>query len=176
MNQMIEVFVSASGVLLFNSKAYESKLVGRGTVRKVMIHIFNKQKSYLRFRVESMLVPLGLKEIASALGVAESTVSRAIKGSRVHLSSRYKDEKDEILDVSFFLRTQDELHGLKVKEKILVLDEARRLEGKVPLNDAQMSVHLRAMEGLRVARRTVAKYRSQIGMGTQKERRVAREA
>jgi len=111
--------------------------------------------------------PLTLKDVAQELGMHESTVSRAVQG-------KYADTPIGVLPLkSFFsagLRTRvgGTISTSRVRQRIKALIEA---EDKTrPISDQRIAEAL-CREGIEIARRTVAKYREQLGLPTSSQRR-----
>jgi RNA polymerase sigma-54 factor len=117
----------------------------RETMEKITNCLIDCQAGFLRDGV-SALRPLTRAMVASTIGVHESTVSRATASKFVMLPNR------QVIPFSDFFTP-----SLTVKSAIKRLIED---EGK-PLTDQQIVNRLRT-DGIRVARRTVAKYRSQL--------------
>ncbi|MCE7938554.1 RNA polymerase sigma-54 factor [bacterium] len=119
----------------------------REIMHKVAAYVMARQTAFLQ-RGPRHLAPLTRAEVAEALGVHESTVSRATAGKYVLLTNR------QIVPFAMFFKA-----ALSVQD---VLREIVANEDH-PLTDAELS-DLLAARGLRVARRTVAKYREQMGI------------
>lgn len=117
----------------------------RETIRRIANYLIERQESYLRHGVRH-LEPLTRAEVAGAIGVHESTVSRATANKHVQLPSH------EVVPFSHFFTA-----SLSVKDVLmeLVTNEQR------PLTDQELVEMLRE-RGFDVARRTVAKYRNQL--------------
>jgi RNA polymerase sigma-54 factor len=115
------------------------------------------------------LKPLILKEISEVAGVHESTVSRATT-RKYMLTPRGMYELKHFF--SSHVRTVDggEVSATAVKARIGLLIDAEA-PGK-PLSDQKLCSLLRA-DGICAARRTVAKYREALGIGSSSERRKA---
>lgn len=92
------------------------------------------------------LKPLSRAAVADRLGVHQSTVSRATAGKHVMIPS------GDIIPFSHFFTP-----SLSIKD---VIKELLEQEGS-PLTDAQIAERLR-QRGIHIARRTVAKYRTQL--------------
>ena len=92
--------------------------------------------------------PLTQKQVAEAVGVHESTVSRAVTGKHVQLPS------GEVVSFSLFFDA-----ALPIKERILQIVSACGPSAQP--SDAQIAAKL-AEQGIQIARRTVAKYRAQL--------------
>ena len=90
------------------------------------------------------------KQVAEDLGLHESTVSRAVCGKHVQLPSGEVVPMDRFFD-----------SALPIRDRIAQIVAAE--SGPGALTDGQIAARL-AEQGVRVARRTVAKYRSQLHM------------
>jgi RNA polymerase sigma-54 factor len=117
------------------------------TLHRVAEFVVARQHGFLR--VGSVgLVPLTRVEVAHALGLHESTVSRVVSGRNVQLPS------GRIVAFSDFFES-----SLPARDALrrLVTEEDR------PRSDAELAGALAAC-GFKVARRTVAKYRERLGI------------
>jgi RNA polymerase sigma-54 factor len=129
----------------------------RQTMLKVMHFIVDRQRDFFEKGVQ-FLKPLTLREVADVIGMHESTVSRVT-------SDKYVQTPRGVLPLKFFfssgIATADgeDMSARGIKDKIdkLVKDE----DPKDPLTD-QAIVEILEKEGIRIARRTVAKYREQL--------------
>lgn len=138
----------------------------RRTVTRIAQAIVNRQVGFME-KGEGHLRPLKMQEVADEVGVHVATVSRAVSG-------KYLDTPHGIYELRYFftggLRTPDgtEESWNTVKQHIARLvhqeDKGR------PLSDQAIADRLRA-EGLAVARRTVAKYRHELGIPSARLRR-----
>ncbi len=117
------------------------------TVCQVMENLVAQQREYI-IKGDRYLRPMTRAELAKKIGVHESTISRAVAQKAVALPD------GRILPLSRFFD-----RSLSVRDRIkeMVKNEKR------PLTDEQIAQKLRK-EGIRVARRTVAKYRSIEGI------------
>jgi len=124
---------------------------------KVMHFIVDRQRDFFEKGVQH-LRPLTLREVADVIGMHESTVSRVT-------SDKYVQTPRGVLPLKYFfssgIATADgedmSARGIKDKIEKLVKDE----DPKDPLTD-QAIVAILDQEGIRIARRTVAKYREQL--------------
>lgn len=105
------------------------------------------------------LVPLTRKEIAHAVGVHESTVSRITAGKFVQLPNM------QLVPYDFFF--DGSLSAKSVLRSLIEREPPQR-----PLSDAALAARLETA-GYRLARRTVAKYRDQLGIPAVCQRRGA---
>lgn len=136
------------------------------TLLKIMELLTQLQKEFF-LSPEGKLVPLTMKSIAEQLNLHESTIARAV-------SNKYIDTPRGILSLrSFFtqaLETQqgDDISSNTVKK---MLQELVQHENKQhPLSDAALSALLNK-KGIHCARRTVAKYRSELNLGNAQQRK-----
>ncbi|MBN1918005.1 MAG: RNA polymerase factor sigma-54 [Verrucomicrobia bacterium] len=129
------------------------------TLHNIASEIVRVQESFLKTG-GGALKPLTMHQIAEAVGLHESTVSRAISG-------KYIDTPHGIFPLKFFFTTGIEMadgeevsaHRVKRALREIVAKE----ETKRPLSDEAL-VKMLNDEGYRIARRTVAKYRKELGI------------
>jgi RNA polymerase sigma-54 factor len=127
------------------------------TIYKVAQFIVNKQKGFFEKGIDA-IKPLTLMEIAQDIGVHESTVGRVV-------ANKYILTPQGVFPLKYFFHKSlpgnfgEEVSSLKIKEKIKKLVEAE--EPANPLSDIEIG-DLLAKDNLRIARRTVAKYRMQL--------------
>ena len=141
------------------------------TLRKVAAEIVRHQKSYLDSE-DGELRPLTMQTVAQAIGVHETTVSRAIANKHMR-TPRGLHEMKHFFRAGYACENGSGLIPAAVQDIILNLIQAE--DKAVPLTDLQI-VKLLKEKGLKVARRTVAKYREEMGMGSSKERAIPRSA
>ena len=122
----------------------------RDTLLRISQCICELQESFLRGGVRE-LRPLTRAVVAQQVGVHESTVSRATASKFVMLPNR------KVIPFSDFFTP-----SLSTKDiiKELILDETRK---GTPLTDRRIC-DLLLQRGVRIARRTVAKYRAELGI------------
>jgi RNA polymerase sigma-54 factor len=119
----------------------------RETMMRIARVLVEVQEDFLRHGVRH-LRPLTRAQVAERTGLHESTVSRATAGKYVMLPNRMVIPFSDFFTASLSIKD--------VRKEIIVR------EGR-PLTDREI-VSLLRDEGIRVARRTVAKYRSQLGI------------
>jgi len=131
----------------------------RQTMLKVMNFIVDRQREFFEKGVQH-LKPLTLREVADYIEMHESTVSRVT-------NEKFCQTPRGVYSLKFFFSSGlsttsgGEISARGVKDKIqnLVADE----DEKKPLTDSAIVRHLKA-DGVKIARRTVAKYRDQLGI------------
>jgi RNA polymerase sigma-54 factor len=131
----------------------------RRTMIKVMEAIVREQRNFFE-QGAIALRPLTLQQVATAIGMHESTVSRVTK-------SKYVQTPRGVFPLKYFFSAGldtdegDEMAAKAVKEliqEIVAGEDASR-----PLSDKKI-VDLLSERGIKIARRTVAKYREQLGI------------
>ncbi len=123
--------------------------------------IVNRQHGF--FAGDGSLVPLEMRSAAAALGFHESTVSRMVKEKYIQC------DRGTFPMRSFFVRKVCEggpgagtsVSNFDIKRMISAL--VRKENQQSPLSDAEISARLQRT-GIPVARRTVAKYREELGI------------
>ena len=131
----------------------------RQTMLKVMRFIVKRQREFFEKGVQH-LRPLTLREVAEHIEMAESTVSRVA-------NAKYVQAPGGVYPVKFFFSgglptvtgRDISTRGVQARMKSLVAEEDPRR----PLTDQALENLLKG-EGIRIARRTVAKYRDQLGI------------
>ena len=135
----------------------------RETLGRVARAIFDRQREFLE-RGRAGLRPLKMQEVADAVGVHLSTVSRAI-------SHKYVQTDWGIFDLRLLFDGGVELSGKSrgsIKESVRQLIEGE--DKSDPLSDEAVVEKLAEID-LKVARRTVAKYRKELGLPSSWRRR-----
>jgi RNA polymerase sigma-54 factor len=136
------------------------------TLMRVAQSIVEFQQDFLE-QGELAMKPLVLKEISEAIGVHESTVSRAT-------TRKYMLTPRGLFELKYFFSSHVStdrggvVSATSVKARIQNLLTKEPPES--PLSDQDLAQLLR-LAGIVVARRTVAKYRETLGIGSSNERR-----
>ena len=127
----------------------------RATILKIVYEILERQSGY--FLSGASLKPMMQEEIAQSLGIHSSTVSRAIRG-------KYLQYQRTVLLKDLFstaVSREEQTAAEDVKKKIRMLIDQEDKEK--PFSDSGLE-KLLAKEGIRISRRTIAKYRGQMGI------------
>jgi RNA polymerase sigma-54 factor len=136
------------------------------TMIKVAAEIVERQNGFFLYGIEFM-VPMTLRDIAEAIDMHESTVSRVTSG-------KFIGTPRGIFELKFFFTTalsgaNGVAHSAEaVKAKIKTLIDAE--PPSAILSDEAIAALLQK-DGIDIARRTVAKYREGMGLGTSTARR-----
>ena len=138
------------------------------TIVKVVSSIVKFQEEFFERGVQ-YLKPLVLKQVAEDIGMHESTISRVT-------ANKYMYCPQGMLELKFFfnagLQRADEPSGMhssvSVRDmiKTLVAEE----DTKRPLKDEEIAARLFG-QGVRIARRTVAKYRAELNIASASQRK-----
>ena len=137
------------------------------TLYKVASSLVKFQREFLE-RGITALRPLTLKEVAEDISMHESTVSRVT-------TNKYIQTPQGLFELKYFFHrgvpgTQgDNVSSLKVKDliyKLLTIEDSGR-----PLSDQRIVELLRREHSIEIARRTVAKYRSQLKIPSSSRRK-----
>jgi RNA polymerase sigma-54 factor len=139
----------------------------KNTIVRTCEVIVRRQQEFLE-RGEQGLKPMMIKEVAEEIGVHPSTVSRAVSNKYVHTTQG-------VYELRFFF--SEGVNGpeggdlplvlLKRKVKKLIEEE----DPHKPLTDDHLAAELQR-QGIRVTRRTVAKYREDLQIPSTHQRRV----
>lgn len=143
---------------LYLKKAVDQR---RETLERVLRELFERQKEFLKDG--KTLKPVTLSDIASSLSIHESTVSRALKDKMV-------ETPFGVYPVSFFLSRQVS-SSLQEQIKRAIREIVESEDKKKPYSDSKIAALLEK-RGFKVARRTVAKYREEMGIPGAFKRRV----
>lgn len=139
----------------------------RTTIRRVVEEIVRRQTAYFE-KGPSFLEPMTMKEVADTIGVHESTVSRAVANKYAELSTGVIALRSFFTARSARTDTGEDVAAAKAKSAI-----ERFIKGedpKKPLSDQKLCTLLKA-EGIALSRRTVMKYREQLGYDSSVKRK-----
>ncbi len=129
------------------------------TIERITREIINAQKEFFETGV-SALKPLTMTQIADVVGVHETTVSRAI-------ANKYIKTPHGVFDFKYFFTPGYQadsgaaVSNTSVKEMIADLVSVE--DKAAPLSDQELVAKLQD-KGIKIARRTVAKYREELGI------------
>jgi len=136
------------------------------TIMKVVGEIIKLQDGFFRHGV-SQLKPMTLRNVAEAIEMHESTVSRVT-------SNKYLSCDRGVFELKYFftsgVQNNDGSEGISAEAVKNAIKELIDDEGKKILSDDKLVELLRAKD-FDIARRTVAKYREAMGIGSSVQRR-----
>ncbi len=129
------------------------------TISNIAQLIVSRQRDFFEHG-SSHLKPMTMKEIADAVGVHETTVSRAVSG-------KYMATPWGVFEMKYFFTSGyqtasgEAMSNTSVKD--VILDLVKNENGNAPLSDMEIVEILRE-RGIPIARRTVAKYRTELNI------------
>jgi RNA polymerase sigma-54 factor len=129
------------------------------TIMNIAQQIVSRQRDFLEHG-PSHLKPMTMAEVAEAVGVHETTVSRAVSG-------KYMATPEGVFEMKYFFTggyqtaTGESLSNTSVKQAIL--EFVKHESGSAPLSDHEI-VEILSERGIPIARRTVAKYRTELNI------------
>jgi RNA polymerase sigma-54 factor len=129
------------------------------TISNIARQIVSRQRDFFEHG-PSLLKPMTMKEIADAVGVHETTVSRAVSG-------KYMATPWGVFEMKYFFTSGyqtasgESMSNTSVKD--VILDLVKNENGNAPLSDMEIVEILRE-RGIPIARRTVAKYRTELNV------------
>lgn len=139
----------------------------RQTIYKVVESMVHRQKEFLDKGVQ-YIKPMMLKDIAEDIGMHLSTVSRVV-------NRKYAHTPQGVIELRrFFTEGMMNEDGEEVSTRIIKLQIKKLIEEEDshnPITDDQV-VKILAKDGMKLSRRTVAKYRDQMQIPGSRERRA----
>ena len=127
------------------------------TIRNIAVEIAKRQRAFFEHGI-ARLTPMTMGEVAEAVGVHETTVSRAVSGKYLQCSYGIFEMR------YFFTSSVATVSGNNISKttvKEMILEMIQNEDRAKPLSDEKIVKKL-AQKGILVARRTVAKYRSEL--------------
>jgi len=140
----------------------------RETLTKVAGKIIEKQLPFFQ-KGPKYLVPMTMKEIAAELDIHESTVSRAVREKYIQTPVGTFTLKSFFTSSIQTVSEEEGTSSTQVKNAIRQLIEKENKEK--PLSDQDIVEQLKLLDGIVVSRRTVAKYRDQLGIPSSTKRK-----
>lgn len=129
------------------------------TITRIAQEIVKRQREFMENGV-SHLKPMTMVQVAEVVGVHETTVSRAVSG-------KYLDTPQGVFEMKYFFTSGvqtssgETMSNTSVKT---ILDELVANEDKsAPLSDEDLVARMKE-RGIMIARRTIAKYRSELNI------------
>jgi len=139
----------------------------RQTIYRVVESIVNRQREFLDHGVQH-IKPMMLKDIAEDIGMHLSTVSRVV-------NRKYAHTPQGVIELRrFFTEGMLNEEGEEVSTRIIKLKIKKLIEEEDshnPITDDQV-VKILVKDGIKLSRRTVAKYRDQMNIPGSRERRA----
>jgi len=138
----------------------------RSTIYRVCEAVVNYQQDFFR-KGKSYLKPLNLRDIADELDIHESTVSRAVSG-------KYMQCPDGLYEIKYFFQSgvkNDSGNGVSSESvKMIIKNLISSENSKRPYSDQYITNYLNE-KSIVISRRTVAKYRDELGIDASSKRK-----
>ncbi|WP_462427950.1 RNA polymerase factor sigma-54 [Fusobacterium varium] len=128
------------------------------TLERVLNQLIIKQKPFF-FKGKDFLQTLTLKDIAKELNLHESTISRTVRDKFI------ETPQGMIAIKSLFILNSECLEIKKTIEELIKSEDKSS-----PLSDEKISLYFKN-NGCNIARRTIAKYREELGIASTRERK-----
>ena len=130
----------------------------QSTIAHIGREIVKRQREFLEKGI-AHLKPMTMAQIADVVGVHETTVSRAVSG-------KYMETPQGVVEMRFFFTsglatTNGDMSNTSVKDMVAEIFKAE--DTTKPLSDQEV-VKMLTDKGVNIARRTVAKYRDELGI------------
>jgi RNA polymerase sigma-54 factor len=138
------------------------------TLRKVAQSLVNFQREFLDKGLP-YLRPLALRDVGDDISMHESTISRVT-------TNKYVETPQGLFELKFFfhsgIASENGSMVSSVSVKKTIRDMVAAEDGAKPLSDQEIAQALQG-QGLTIARRTVAKYREELGILPSHQRRLS---
>jgi RNA polymerase sigma-54 factor len=131
----------------------------QATIANIGREIVKRQREFMEKGV-AFLKPMTMAQVAEVVGVHETTVSRAVSG-------KYIDTPQGVFEMKYFFTAGlqnahgDDVSNTSVKDMIAEIFKGENPSN--PLSDQEV-VKMLTAKGITIARRTVAKYRDELGI------------
>lgn len=129
------------------------------TILNIAREIVNRQRDFLD-RGVSALKPMTMVQVAEVVGVHETTVSRAVSG-------KYIETPQGIFEMKYFftsgIQTESGAGISNTSVKDMINDLVKAEDPITPLSDEEI-VKILTSKGIKIARRTIAKYRAELNI------------
>lgn len=155
---------------LLEARGLIKSIQSRGeTLLKVGAYLVAEQAKFLD-EGDVAMKPLVLRDVADALGLHESTISRAT-------TQKYMQTPRGTYELKYFFSSSVSQYGPQDQSAVAIKARIKQLidaeDPKKPISDQDLVDKLEIMK-ISVARRTVAKYREAMGIGSSSQRKVRR--
>ena len=136
------------------------------TIYNVVSAVVRHQRDFFEYGSRH-IKPMTLKQIAEDVGIHESTVSRSING-------KYMQSPRGVFEIKYFFTSgvsAGEGDGMSSNAvKSIIREIVEQEDSKKPCSDQYMADRMQA-DGINISRRTVAKYREEMGIPSSQKRK-----
>lgn len=144
-----------------------SMMKRRETISKIMTYMLHSQKTFFTKGL-SALQPLTLQEVAQAINMHESTVSRATDNKVIQTPAGTFDFK------VLFTSKMETVDGETISQqrvKVLLKQFIAHENKQKPLSDQKIALYFTENEGIVISRRTISKYREELNIPSSRLRK-----
>lgn len=139
----------------------------QSTMEKIARAIFERQREFLERGIKA-LQTLRMQEVADIVGVHISTVSRAVSG-------KYAQTPRGVFPLKFFFTGGTQTESGEVTSQVSIKQRIKELvegeDSRHPLSDDQLAALLAEKHDVKIARRTVTKYRKALAIPASSQRK-----
>lgn len=139
----------------------------KNTLKQILEYVVKRQYSYFIGK-KFFLKPMTIKEAAEELKYSESTISRAIKNKFILTTFGVLKIKD-LFTINAIKNIENDMSVDYIKDSIKKI--ISKENKKNPLSDQEIAEKLKTMN-IEISRRTVAKYREEIGIKSSRKRKI----
>lgn len=136
------------------------------TIYNVVSAVVRHQRDFFEYGPKH-IKPMTLRQIAEDVGIHESTVSRSI-------NSKYMQSPRGVFEIKYFFTSGVSAGGGEGMSsnavKSIIREMVEKEDSKKPCSDQYMADRMQA-DGINISRRTVAKYREEMGIPSSQKRK-----
>ena len=133
----------------------------KSTLYKIAMMIVELQYDFF---TGGVIRPMKLQDVADELGYAQSTISRAI-------SNKYILCDKGLVPIKYFFSKAIDENTSNREIKNYILELVKNEDRNKPLNDEKITEFVKDKFGIQIVRRTISKYREEIGIATSRQRK-----
>lgn len=141
----------------------------RENLLSTMRKILERQKEFFETNERSNLNPLKMQEVADAIDLDVSTISRIVKGTYVQTSYGVFALRSFFIGEVDSKEQEESVSTAEVKE--LIKEIINNEDSSKPLSDNKISQKLKEQHNIKVSRRVINKYRNQLGIPSSRLRK-----
>jgi len=133
----------------------------KSTLYKIAMMIVELQYDFF---MGGVIRPMKLQDVAEELGYAQSTISRAI-------SNKYILCDKGLVPIKYFFSKALDENTSNREIKNYILELIKKEDKNKPLNDEKITELVKNKFNIKIVRRTISKYREEIGIATSRQRK-----
>ena len=133
----------------------------KSTLYKIAMMIVELQYDFF---IGGVMKPMKLQDVADELGYAASTISRAI-------SNKYILCDKGLIPIKYFFSKAIDENTSNREIKNYIVELIKNEDKDKPLNDEKITDKIKEKFGIQIVRRTISKYREELGIATSRQRK-----